>query len=61
MDLAIIYSGLGNKDMVINLLNTAVDKRLGGLNFINGNYWTEIHSYPGFKKILERMNIPVEE
>jgi len=60
MDLAIIYSGLGEKEKVINLLNAAVDKRLGGLNFINGNYWTEVHDYPGFKNILERMNIPVE-
>ncbi len=60
MDLAIVYSGLGEMDKVMNHLNIAIDKKLGGLNFINGDYWSDVHSYPGFKKILERMNLPVE-
>ena len=60
MDLAIIYTGLGEMDTAFNLLNNSIDKRLGGLNFINGKYWKEIHDHPRFKEILQRMNLPLE-
>ena len=60
MDRAIVYTGLGDWDKVFNLLNSAIDKRLGGLNFINGKYWKEIHDHPKFKELLQRMNLPVE-
>ncbi len=60
MDLAIIYSGLGEWDTVFSYLNSAIDKRLGGLNFINGKYWKELHDQPRFKEILQRMNLPLE-
>ncbi len=60
MDLAIIYSGLGEWDSVFSYLNSAIDKRLGGLNFINGKYWKELHDQPRFKEILQRMNLPLE-
>jgi len=60
MDLAIIYSGLGEWDTVFQLLNSSIDKRLGGLNFINGKYWKELHDQPRFKEILQRMNLPLE-
>ena len=60
MDRAIVYTGLGEWDKVFNLLNSAIDKRLGGLNFINGKYWKEIHDHPKFKELLQRMNLPVE-
>jgi len=60
MDMAIIYSGLGEWDKVFDLLNSAIDKRLGGLNFINGKYWKDIHDHPQFKNLLQRMNLPVE-
>jgi adenylate cyclase len=60
MDLAIIYSGLGEWNTVFNFLNSAVDKKLGGLNFIKGKYWQEIHDHPKFKDILIRMNLPLE-
>jgi hypothetical protein len=60
MDLAIIYSGLGEWDTVFSYLNSAIDKRLGGLNFINGKYWKELHDKPRFKEILLRMNLPLE-
>lgn len=58
MDLAIIYIGLGEMDKAFDLLNISIDKRLGGLNFINGKYWSELHSHPRFSEILERMNLP---
>jgi hypothetical protein len=60
MDLAIIYAGLGEWDTVFRYLNSAIDKRLGGLNFINGKYWKELHDQPRFKEILQRMNLPLE-
>ncbi|MCW8803169.1 MAG: tetratricopeptide repeat protein, partial [Ignavibacteriaceae bacterium] len=60
MDLAIVYTGLGELDTAFNFLNNSVDKRLGGLNFINGRYWKEIHDHPRFKEILKRMNLPLE-
>ena len=60
LDLAIIYTGLGEMDKVFILLNSSVEKRLGGLNFINGKYWKEIHDHPKFKEILQRMNLPLE-
>lgn len=60
MDLAIIYTGLGELDTAFNFLDNSVDKRLGGLNFINGRYWKEIHDHPRFKEILKRMNLPLE-
>ncbi|MCW8823129.1 MAG: tetratricopeptide repeat protein, partial [Ignavibacteriaceae bacterium] len=60
MDLAIIYTGLGEMDKAFDLLNNSIDKRLGGLNFINGKYWVEIHDHPRFKEILQRMNLPLE-
>jgi len=60
MDLAIIYIGLGEMDKAFDLFNTSIDKRLGGLNFINGKYWSELHNHPRFKEILQRMNLPIE-
>jgi tetratricopeptide (TPR) repeat protein len=60
MDLAIIYLGLGEMDKAFDLLHISIDKRLGGLNFINGKYWSEIHGHPRFSEILERMNLPQE-
>jgi tetratricopeptide (TPR) repeat protein len=60
IDFAIIYSGLGEWDRTFSLLNNAVDKKLGGLNFIKGKYWQELHDHPKFKDILIRMNLPLE-
>lgn len=58
MELAIVYSGLGEYDKAIDSLHTAVDNRIGGLNFINGKFWKELHDHPRFKEILQRMNLP---
>ena len=60
MDKAIIYIGLGEMDKVFTLLDSAIDKRLAGLNFINGKYWKELHDLPQFQKIRQRMNLPLE-
>lgn len=58
MEQAIIYTGLGEFDSAFDLLFSAIDKRLSGLNFINGKYWKELHDHPKFKEILQRMNLP---
>ena len=47
-------------DKAFDLLESACDKKLGGMNFINGKYWKEIHDHPRFKLILEKMNLPLE-
>ena len=60
LDLAIVYIGLGDMDKAFESLHSAVDKRLGGLNFINGRFWKDIHDHPRFKEILQRMNLPLE-
>ena len=60
LELAIVYTGLGEYDKAIDSLHKAIDKRVGGLNFINGKFWKELHDYPRFKEILERMNLPLE-
>ncbi|MDZ7624421.1 MAG: tetratricopeptide repeat protein [Ignavibacteriaceae bacterium] len=60
LELAIVYTGLGELDKAIDSLHKAIDKRVGGLNFINGKFWKELHDYPRFKEILQRMNLPLE-
>ena len=60
MDLAIVYSGFGEMDKAFELLHLSIDKKLGGLNFINGKLWSELHEHPRFTEILQRMKLPVE-
>jgi TolB-like protein/Tfp pilus assembly protein PilF len=60
LELAIVYTGLGEFEKVIESLHRAIDKRSGGLNFINGKFWKELHEHPKFKEILKRMNLPLE-
>ena len=57
---AIIYTGLENFDKSFELLNSACDKRLGGLNFIKSKHWKDIHSDPRYINLLKRMNLPIE-
>ncbi len=58
VEFAIIYTGLGDFDKVFELLNSACDKRLGGLNFIKSKYWKDIHDDSRFIKLLNRMGLP---
>ena len=60
MEIAAIYVALGELDKAFEHLNIACNKRLGGMNFIRGNYWKEIHDDPRFKTILEKMGLPIE-
>ena len=60
LELAIVYTGLGEFDKAIDSLHKAIDKHVGGLNFINGKFWKELHDFHRFKEILKRMNLPLE-
>jgi tetratricopeptide (TPR) repeat protein len=60
LEIAIVYTGLGEFDKAIDSLHRAIDNRIGGLNFINGKFWKELHDHPRFKEILKRMNLPLD-
>jgi TolB-like protein/Tfp pilus assembly protein PilF len=60
LELAIVYTGLGEFDKAIDSLHKAIDKRVGGLNFINGRFWKELHDHPRFREILQTMNLPLD-
>jgi tetratricopeptide (TPR) repeat protein len=55
---AIIYTGFEDFDKTFELLNTACDKRLGGLNFIKSKHWRDIHHDPRYIPLLKRMGLP---
>ena len=57
---AMIYTGLENYDKAFEHLNTAVDKKLGGMNFIKSKYWRDLHDDPRYIEILKRMNLPLD-
>lgn len=59
-DYAIINMGLKNYDKVFDYLNHAYDEKIGGLIFIRGRYWKEIHDDPRFKELLIKMNLPFD-
>ena len=60
MEVAAIYVGLKNFNEAFKQLDIALDKKCGGMNFIMGNYWKEIHDDPRFKIILDKMGISAE-
>jgi TolB-like protein/Tfp pilus assembly protein PilF len=57
---AMIFTGLENFDKAFALLNSAVDKKLGGMNFIKSKYWRDLHDDPRYIEILKRMNLPLD-
>jgi len=57
---AVVYTGLDNLDKTFELLNSACDKRLSGLNFIKCKYWKEIHHDPRHTELLKRMGLPID-
>ena len=58
VEFAIIYTGLGDFDKVFELLNSACDKRLGGLNFIKSKHWKDIQDDSRYIKLVKRMGLP---
>lgn len=57
IDFAIVYSGLKDFDKVFEHLNKAVDKKVGGIIFIQSRNWNPIKHDPRYKEILERVGI----
>jgi TolB-like protein/Tfp pilus assembly protein PilF len=57
---AMIYTGLEIFDKAFNHLNIAVDKKLGGMNFIKSKHWRDLHDDPRYIEILKRMNLPLD-
>jgi tetratricopeptide (TPR) repeat protein len=56
MDIAVVQQGLGDKDAVFRHLNEAVDKRVGGVVFMQTHPgWDELRSDPRFADLLERI------
>ena len=47
-------------DKAFNHLNIAVDKKLGGMNFIKSKHWRDLHDDPRYIEILKRMNLPLD-
>ena len=58
VEFAIIYTGLGDYDKVFEFLNSACDKRLGGLNFIKSKHWKDIQDDSRYIKLVKRMGLP---
>jgi tetratricopeptide (TPR) repeat protein len=57
---AMIYTGLGYYDRAFVLLNSAIDKKLGGMNFIKSKHWRDLHDDPRYIELLKRMNLPLD-
>ena len=57
---AMIFTGLENFDKAFAQLNSAVDKKLGGMNFIKSKYWRDLHDDQRYIEILKRMNLPLD-
>ena len=60
IDYAIIYLGLKDYDKAFEFLYKAFDAKLGGLVFIRGRYWKEIHDDPRFKDLIKKMGLPCD-
>ena len=56
--LAYVYTGLGDFDRAIDLLEAAVEERAGGVYGIKGSFlFTALRGHPRFKALLRAMNL----
>ena len=56
--LAYIYTGLGEHDAAIDLLEQAYEQRSGGVYGMKGSFlFTTLHSHPRFVALLRRMHL----
>lgn len=59
--LAVIYFGLGEKDLGFELLNTAIDEHDGSVPWIKSNpLYDNLRSDPRYTLLLKRMNLPLD-
>jgi hypothetical protein len=55
---AYLYTGLGEHDRAIDLLEQAVEERSGGAYGIKGSFlFAPLRSYPRFHALLRTMNL----
>lgn len=55
---AYVYTGLGEHDKAIDLLEAAVEERAGGVYGIKGAFlFTRLRAHPRFKALLMKMNL----
>lgn len=56
--LAYVYTGLGEQDKAIALLEQAIEQRAGGVYGIKGSFlFSSLRSHPGFQGLLKRLNL----
>jgi len=56
--LAYIYTGLGEQDAAIDLLEQAYEQRSGGVYGIKGSFlFTTLHRHPRFVALLGKMHL----
>ncbi|MEO8451194.1 MAG: protein kinase [Gemmatimonadota bacterium] len=56
--LAYAYTGLGEDDTAIDLLERAYDERAGALYGVKGSFlFTSLHSHPRFQALLRKLNL----
>lgn len=59
-DYAVVNLGLKNYDKVFEYLNKSFDEKIGGLIFIRGRFWKEIHEDERFKVLIRKMGLPCD-
>ena len=60
-DFAVVYTGLGNKDLAVSYLEKAFQERHISMHYLNvDRHWLfrSLNSDPRFQAILRRMNFP---
>jgi len=56
--LAYVYTGLGEQERAVDLLERAYEERAGGLYGVKGSFlFTTLRSHPRFKALLRKMNL----
>jgi tetratricopeptide (TPR) repeat protein len=56
--LAYVYTGLGEQDAAMDLLERAHEQRSGGVYGIKGSFlFTSLHAHPRFTALLKKMNL----
>ena len=56
--MAYVYTGLGESDRAMDLLEQAFEERAGSVYGIKGSFlFTTLHSHPRFQALLRQMNL----
>jgi tetratricopeptide (TPR) repeat protein len=59
---ALVYLGLGDEEMTLELLEEAIDTHDGHANTVMVSvYWDSLRSHPSFQALQRRMGLPIQE